>query len=580
MKPSLGIIVTLLAIHSLAFSQSRKGADSLLINGYLEQAQARKAAKDWRGASDFINKAALTYWENRNFNKAIDLFHLSLALNQLIDNQSGIFGIHNNLAFLHSDLAQYDSAIIYFNKVLAGRRQLKQAEPIISALINTSIVLNHKKKYDESVKLLEEALELAKENNFIDRIVTCYGLLAETYEKAGNIAKTQEYFELYKSFFETLQKNKIRQLEGSFEREKQIALAEQKRIAEMELRLQEEAIEKVRREISAKDSTLNNLKERLTKNQMALEIIRQDSLIKALTIERLEMQQQEQQAKIRLYVVVASAALIIVCLSAWFFYVSRKRKIAENKILQIKNKEILQQNEEIAAQAAELRKLNQVKDRVFAIIGHDLRAPVASFVGIFDLYISGDISREDFLSFVPQLRSNIAQLMFTLDNLLAWGNSQIKGGHPAPEQINVREIVQEQLELLRVAAQQKQIAICNHIAEDVFCRFDKNHLQFILRNLLNNAIKFNKKNGKITFNVEQTSHHCIIILQDTGIGIAPERLPTIFEDGKSSLGTSGERGVGLGLKLCKEFAQMNFGDIWVHSELGKGSDWFVKTPLK
>jgi len=580
MKRLLGIIFTLLAVNSLTFGQSRKGADSVLISGYLEQSQARKAAKDWRGASDFVNKAALAYWENRNFGKAIDLFHRSLVLNRLVDNQSGIFGIYNNLAFLHSDLAQYDSAIFYFNKVLEGRRQLKQADPIISALINMSIVLNHKKRYDESVRVLEEALELAKENNFIDRVVTCYGLLAETYEKADNIAKTQEYFELYKSVFELLQKSKLSQLVGSLEEEKRAALAEQRRIAEMELRLQEEAIEKVRREVSAKDSTLSFLKERLTKNQMALEIIRQDSLIKALTIERLQIEKQEQQTKFRLYVVVVGASLVIACLLAWFFYVSRKRKIAENERLQAKNEEILQQKEEIAAQAVELRELNQMKDRVFAIIGHDLRAPVTSFVGILDLYLSGNISQEDFLSFVPQLGSNVAQLLFTLDNLLVWGNSQIKGARPTLEQIKVHEIVQEQLELLRVAAQQKQITIHNHIGEDIFCRFDKHHLRFILRNLLNNAIKFNRENGEITFYAEQTSFHCIIILQDTGIGIAPERLPTIFEDGKSTLGTLGERGVGLGLKLCKEFAQMNFGDIWVESELGKGSVWFVKTCLK
>lgn len=150
--------------------------DSVKISSYLQEASQKKTIRDWRGASDVINKAALTYWNAREFQKAIDLFHQSLALNRLIDNQSGIYGINNNLAFLHADLQQYDSSVYYFTKVLEGRRRQQVTEPIISALINLSVVYNKLKRFEESIKVLEEALEIARSQNNLERMRTCYGL--------------------------------------------------------------------------------------------------------------------------------------------------------------------------------------------------------------------------------------------------------------------------------------------------------------------------------------------------------------------------------------------------------------------
>ncbi|MCS7019108.1 MAG: tetratricopeptide repeat protein [Cytophagales bacterium] len=335
--------------------------DSAKIAAYLQESAQRKAAKDWRGASDLLNKSALVYWDAREFQKAIDLFHQSLALNRLVDNQSGIFGINNNLAFLHADLQQYDSSVYYFNKVLEGRRRQQVSEPIISALINLSVVTNKLKRYEESVKVLQEALELARSQNNLERMRTCYGLLAETYEKMGDLNKTQEYFERYKSIVDMLNRTQLSALseELSKEQEARRKIEEARRLAQMEARLREEALSRATHRLTAQDSAIANLNERYTKNQMALEILRQDSVIKILEIDRLNYEKEEQRNRLYLWLAISIAVLLMAVVIIAFLYRIEKNKERENRLLQAKNEELAVLGAQLRQRSADLEAANQ-----------------------------------------------------------------------------------------------------------------------------------------------------------------------------------------------------------------------------
>ncbi|MCS7019107.1 MAG: ATP-binding protein [Cytophagales bacterium] len=551
--------------------------DSAKIAAYLQESAQRKAAKDWRGASDLLNKSALIYWDAREFQKAIDLFHQSLALNRLVDNQSGIFGINNNLAFLHADLQQYDSSVYYFNKVLEGRRRQQVSEPVISALINLSVVTNKLKRYEESVKVLQEALELARSQNNLERMRTCYGLLAETYEKMGDLNKTQEYFERYKEAVETLNSLQIKAISEELESEQERLrrAEEQRQIAQMEARLQEEALSRATRRLTAQDSAIANLNERFTKNQMALEILRQDSVIKTFEIERLRYEQRYRETRYHFYLLIGIAVLSIAFTTIAFLYRLKENKVREALVLRAKNAQLLEQKTEIAQQAEQLNQLNQRLRQLFAIIGHDLRAPVTSLKSLLDLLLNGNISGEEFYTLLPAIHNNVTQLLVTLDNLLLWSKTNDYKQDVPVCHVALFEEVQTTIDLLVLFAQQKRIQICNHVSPEIEVCFNRLELQTVLRNLINNAIKFTPSGGKVTISSEIQGTYCILSVQDTGVGIPPEKLTSILQGGISNRGTAGEIGTGLGIQLCKDLCIRNHAELTVESTLAKGTTWRI-----
>lgn len=552
--------------------------DSVKISSYLQEASQKKTIRDWRGASDVINKAALTYWNAREFQKAIDLFHQSLALNRLIDNQSGIYGINNNLAFLHADLQQYDSSVYYFTKVLEGRRRQQVTEPIISALINLSVVYNKLKRFEESIKVLEEALEIARSQNNLERMRTCYGLLAETYEQMGNLQKTQEYFERYKEMVEILNKFQLSALQQELTKEQETRrrIEEARRLAEMEVRLQEEALNRAAQRLTAQDSAIALLTERYTKNQMALEILRKDSIIKVLTINQLLYEKRYRESRFYFYLLIVTAAFIIAILVIAFLYRLKENKVREARLLQLKNTQLAQQKEEIAQQAEQLSLLNQRLKQLFSIIGHDLRAPVVSLRGVLDLLLMNAISFEDFNQLMPTLHSNVTQLMVTLDNLLLWGKTEQE---MQTDKVCLFQTVQETIDLLHLSAKQKNISLQNYIQNSVAVYFNRLALQTVLRNLINNAIKFTPEGGKITISAQIQENSCIVSIQDTGIGIPPEKLDHILQGGYSTKGTAGEGGTGIGIALCKNLCQRNKAQLKIKSIVNEGTTWYIHMPL-
>ncbi len=148
-----------------------------------------------------------------------------------------------------------------------------------------------------------------------------------------------------------------------------------------------------------------------------------------------------------------------------------------------------------------------------------------------------------------------------------------------PDNYNLKDISSDITEIYKPVAEFKQIKLVNKITTDYNIYADKNILRTILRNLINNAIKFTHEKGEISIAAEQQNGNIKLCIQDNGIGMDQKKLKNIFSIEKDkSLGTKGEKGNGLGLFFCKEFALKNQGDIWVESELGKGSVFYFTVP--
>ncbi|MFN8672227.1 MAG: hybrid sensor histidine kinase/response regulator [Candidatus Sericytochromatia bacterium] len=221
-----------------------------------------------------------------------------------------------------------------------------------------------------------------------------------------------------------------------------------------------------------------------------------------------------------------------------------------------------------------LEKANDTKDKFFSIIAHDLRGPIGSMNQYLEL-IMEDIDQNntlfDDLKTLKDLSKNSYEL---LETLLLWASSQ-KGTIDYNPQLNdLYSLVQNNVDLFKQVADKKQISLKNELTEETKAFFDYNMINTVVRNLINNAIKYTNLNGNIIVSANQNAKNIEIIVSDDGVGMAQNTADGIFKiDVKkySKQGTSGETGSGLGLVLCKEFIDKHNGTISVESELGKGS---------
>lgn len=269
-----------------------------------------------------------------------------------------------------------------------------------------------------------------------------------------------------------------------------------------------------------------------------------------------------------------------------FFYINKfneQRQIIEkyNKELESKQKEIEQQNIELNQKSVALEKLNTTKDKLFGIIGHDLRSPINSLKGIMDLLSDEIISPEEFVTLSGKLKNNVERIQFTLNNLLEWANTQLKGLITKPITTNLFQLVEENFNFLEQLASSKEISLCNQVDAHLEAYIDPDQINLVFRNLINNAIKFTPKKGTITLKSTTHADFCTISVIDTGVGIDAESVAKLFNQTShlTTYGTDGEKGTGLGLLLCQEMVEKNNGTIWAESQVGKGTTFSFTLPL-
>jgi signal transduction histidine kinase len=238
-------------------------------------------------------------------------------------------------------------------------------------------------------------------------------------------------------------------------------------------------------------------------------------------------------------------------------------------------------NTMLVAREKELQKLNNEKDKLFSIIGHDLRGPIGNIpVALGLLKEETDFSEEN-RQLLDELIDHTKASVETLNELLLWGQSQIKGIQLSRVQFQAKELIQNEIKLVKNYADRKHINIADNTAEDTTVYADKAHFDFIIRNLLSNAVKFTYNNGSITIAADKNKMkgYVVFSVSDNGVGLSNEEMAHIFEpSGYSRSGTANEQGSSLGLTLCREFVAQNGGSIWVESEKGKGSIFYFSLP--
>ncbi|WP_375560892.1 SpoIIE family protein phosphatase [Bernardetia sp. OM2101] len=362
----LFILFYLFFVSSLKAQFVTASGEKLTVEACLEKSEERKNQGDYRGASDFLNKAALIHWDKKELRPAITYFQKSLVFNQKVDNQSGMYGIYSNLATIYADLEKFDSALIFFQRTLEGRKKQGIKEPIISAQINTAVVLNNLKRHDEAAKQLLDGLDLAKESLDLEQMRSIYGMLAETYEKAGNSEKTKEYFDLYRNFHEMSQQRKIAIVSAEADKARlQAALSEvEKQKAELEIALKNTKLKEQEKNIENKNEELNKLESNFTKQELAYKVLQQETDLQEAKFAQEQAENEQKIARQRLYIGGIAAILLLALVGIFFIYRSQQQKKKANLILQEKNEEISFQQMHIMEQNHELETaINDIEDK-------------------------------------------------------------------------------------------------------------------------------------------------------------------------------------------------------------------------
>ena len=246
--------------------------------------------------------------------------------------------------------------------------------------------------------------------------------------------------------------------------------------------------------------------------------------------------------------------------------------------------ELIRAKNQIEEQAKNLRQSNDLKDRMFSIIGHDLRSPLSAAKLKMDFIMRGIIDPKDdkFLGeTVYDLLKTMDEALNLLQNLLGWAKSESNQIQMIPEKLDLSDLVEQTFRLLKLGSDHKQIEMRNNVPTDVFAFADNNMIKTVLRNILSNAIKFTPVEGVIQINTKPGKNKVTIEIEDNGNGISKDDIKKILNPNEhfSKLGTEKEPGTGLGLILCQNFVQKNGGVLKIKSELGKGSTFYFDLPV-
>ncbi len=257
-------------------------------------------------------------------------------------------------------------------------------------------------------------------------------------------------------------------------------------------------------------------------------------------------------------------AFILCFLGLDLFY---NEHIRYQKLIENQNNELKKNNAEIEARKDDLEKINIVKNKLFSVLSHDLRGPLKSILTLLDMFDNEYITVEQFKNQLPGLNEKISNTFNLTENLLDWTRSQLRGITPKKEKMDLTESVHNVIQIFDESITAKKLRLSIDFPKRSTIISDQEMVKTILRNLIHNAIKFSYEKGKINIDIEVHHKEILLVIRDEGKGMDSD-IVEAFNNNKeivSSLGTSGEKGSGLGLSITRDFVEILGGKISVKS---------------
>lgn len=559
--------------------------------------QASAGMKDSVGVAEAELNIGNDYYDLGDYDEAYSYFTESFRVSKIKSDSMLMNMALHNVGRVFKEIGQYDKALDYLKASQKMSVKLNDQEGLPYSLDEIGDVMLRKKAYDSALAVLMKALEETRALKIGVLEPKVLSKIADIYSQKGDYSKALSYYDSTQSIHEANHNNYgiaevevgrglIAFKEGHVDEALELiqdALSKAENLNAVTLQIRcynelstiwegkgnyKEALQAFRQYQALEDSMFSReMQGKLQRDQIRFETSIKDDQIAALT-EREELQQNEisKQEFIKNILVVTFALTAILLLSV---YRSGQRRKHINALL-------LQHQQETEKRREELERLNEVKDKFFSIISHDLRSPINALAGVLDLMDKNAITGPEFEKNLKELRRRFNHTRTLLNNLLDWTLLQMDKLNLQNSSIDIHAIVNENIQLLS-SVQTKDLQIVNDVPLDCIVLGDTNTVNLVIRNLMSNAIKFTNEKGEIHIGAVQQGDKWNIFVKDNGIGINPEVLNKLFDKTSpySTRGTANEKGTGLGLILSKEFVEKNGGKIWVESEVGKGSAfWF------
>ncbi len=511
-KPIKDSLLQAICLQNLGHVFKELGQYDIALNHFHASLELSMKIGDLDGEAYIADEIGSLYISKNDFKSAEE--NLSKALGLIRKRTLKIVEPQTltKLAELSHKQKEFDRALAYYDSAALLYADSKNIFGVASVKLGKGKVLAQQRNFDQSVKLIDEALASAKVLHARVLEIECFEQLSLLSEQKGDFKKSLGYLRSFKSLRDSLYNQEF--IENLFQ--------------------------DLRSETQTKDSEIAQLS--LTQSLQANEIARQ-SLIRNILF--------------------VTATLAVILLFSVFR--SGQRRIRINKLL-------MEHQEEIKKRSLELEQLNEVKDKFFSIISHDLRSPINGLTGILDLMDKDHIKPEELPSLIKELKVQFNHTKSLINNLLDWALLQMDKLTIQSEKINLRQLVDENFKLLS-SIHLKKVEMVNLVPENLYALADLNTISLVFRNLILNSIKFTDDGGRIWVETKENENDLTISVSDNGVGITPKAQSIIFEKtaGYTTRGTANEKGTGLGLILCKEFVERNGGKIWVNSEPGKGT---------
>jgi signal transduction histidine kinase len=532
---------------------------------------------------DNANPLALEY-----LNKAYKIFKLS-------NDELNCARILTNMGVYYHDLKDYKLSMSYFSQALQFARKLNRASLEIVLLNNIGDINERTGEIGKAHASYCEALALALKTKDDDYLPFCYANLASVFLKEKKYKTALDYCNKVIATQKAKGNIEAKDLAEIYLTQERIYFALKNYDKARETLIQSDLLTKKTRDVddrvqiyyeyyvldSAKKdygaalhaySMYNKLNDSLinmNKNKIvALYNVKFESQKREDENQRLRLAGEKNQVIINnQHIILAGLVIgiiVICCGLIYFKHINNKVK-AQNKIINEQN--------------MVLENSNMVKDKLFSVISHDLRSPITQVVSMLTLWQAGDLDSKEMAEITPVIKSGIINTLELLDNLLIWSKNQLQGFNFNPLPFDAHELIAENINDLQNHIAQKKLFVNNFVPADTRVFADREMVKIVLRNLMSNAIKFTPHGGSININSNIENDKIILSVEDTGMGVKDADKDKIFAfTTHTTLGTANEKGTGIGLRICRDFIEINKGKIWMKSQENVGSKFYISFP--
>lgn len=513
---------------------------SLALEKFFESNKLFIKIGDKVGTAYSYNDIGQLYYYQQDYEKSLYYYNKSLAIRKELKDVRGIGKTLSGIAAVYEAKKDYKKALEIYQESEKNSNAAKYTKGVIYAYLGYSNIYHLLNQSNKALEYSTKALELSKQINSIPQIIASYNDRAKILIKLNRIGEAKENLEI--AVKEATNSGLINMLVISYNLLKEVAIKEQN---------YQLALKYVDDYLALKDSIYNMS----SMNKIA--DLQAAYLVHLKESENILLKKEIEAEKTKLNFIVIVVFLIAIML---FLGISRYR------LLRTLNKKL---SKEIEA-----------KNKLFSIIAHDLNNPVGAITSVSEFLRTdyNDISEEDKKELVNSIADASKNIQIMIGNLLNWARSQSEGIKIDKSSLNAKELLENVAESYKFLAKKKSIEIIVSADENLSVFADKFVIETILGNLITNAVKFSNKNNKIILAAKLINDKVVLEVKDFGTGMSKEAIDLILNKDKSftSLGTESEKGIGLGLQIVKELANLHKSKLSIESEVNKGTSFLIE----